>query len=314
MIINRLGIVMKNILVITDAVNCVYDIFAITDKEFSIIFTTKSRVIRYSDAKYKLYKANFDLYCSSFIRMKFRRIPKIDVNGIDGIFIDSHISDDSIQSWDENVDIRSKSIQIPTIGCRENIFVPYYDPSLYNPKEMKNVMFIEKYECRVYPITVDEFNLMFELGTDIVFDDTIEDKMDNDERMDVLFSEIFEAMLKRRIPLCMVNGIDGVYFDRMEYKKKKFYPTLRDEEAVNPDGTALRHYGATSSNKTAILTYKYINFAEENIILDTEEQIDDFDDLWKETIDKIEKHLGVCTEEDTTIKYKSVDYDEWHKS
>lgn len=296
---------MKNILVITDAVNCVYDVFAITDKEFSIVFTTKSRVIRYSEADNKLTNANFNLYSSSFKRMKFRRIPKVMVNGIDGIFFDCNISDESIQSWDENIDIKSKTIQIPTIGCRENIFVPYYDPNTQNTKTMKNIMLIEGYECRTYALTIDEFNLIFENGTDIVFGDVVENKMDNDKKLYALLSNVFDSMLKRRIPLCMVNGIDGIYFDRMEFRKKKYYPTLRDEEAVNPDGTALRFYGATSNNMIATLTYQYINFNEDNISLITEDEVDMFDDLWDSAIEKIEESVGVSREEDIIVKYQS---------
>jgi hypothetical protein len=34
-------------------------------------------------------------------------------------------------------------------------------------------------------------------------------------------------------------GIHGIVFYQL-YEKRKFYPTMRDEEAVNPDGSALR--------------------------------------------------------------------------
>ncbi len=36
-----------------------------------------------------------------------------------------------------------------------------------------------------------------------------------------------------------IVGIHGILFHQL-YGKRKYYPTLRDEEAVNPDGSALR--------------------------------------------------------------------------
>jgi hypothetical protein len=43
----------------------------------------------------------------------------------------------------------------------------------------------------------------------------------------------------RRIPKQEAIGIHGVLFYGLE-RKKKYYPTRRDEEAINPDGSRLR--------------------------------------------------------------------------
>ena len=40
-------------------------------------------------------------------------------------------------------------------------------------------------------------------------------------------------------PKSQAMGIHGILFYQL-YGKRKYYPTLRDEEAVNPDGSALR--------------------------------------------------------------------------
>ena len=45
--------------------------------------------------------------------------------------------------------------------------------------------------------------------------------------------------MSRRIPKINVNGIHGLLFYENE-RKKPYYPTRRDEEAINPDGTPLR--------------------------------------------------------------------------
>ena len=40
-----------------------------------------------------------------------------------------------------------------------------------------------------------------------------------------------------------VNGIHGLLFYELE-SKKAYYPTRKDEEAINPDGTYLRQSAA----------------------------------------------------------------------
>ena len=53
---------------------------------------------------------------------------------------------------------------------------------------------------------------------------------------------VFEALTRawpRRIPKREAVGIHGILFYQL-YAKRKYYPTLRDEEAVNPGGSRLR--------------------------------------------------------------------------
>lgn len=49
----------------------------------------------------------------------------------------------------------------------------------------------------------------------------------------------FGAIWQRRVAKAEVNGIHGVLFYEMAHKKQ-YYPTRRDEDAINPDGTRLR--------------------------------------------------------------------------
>ena len=53
---------------------------------------------------------------------------------------------------------------------------------------------------------------------------------------------MFEALKRtwpNRIAKREAVGIHGIVFYQL-YAKHKYYPTLRDEEAVNPGGSALR--------------------------------------------------------------------------
>jgi hypothetical protein len=53
---------------------------------------------------------------------------------------------------------------------------------------------------------------------------------------------VFEALKRtwsNRIAKREAVGIHGIVFYQL-YAKRKYYPTLRDEEAVNRDGTAVR--------------------------------------------------------------------------
>jgi hypothetical protein len=49
----------------------------------------------------------------------------------------------------------------------------------------------------------------------------------------------FENIWRRRIAKKDAMGIHGLLFYELE-DKKVYYPTRRDEEAINPDGTRLR--------------------------------------------------------------------------
>lgn len=102
---------------------------------------------------------------------------------------------------------------------------------------MKNIQVIDGAVNCVYDVfaaTDDQFLLIFPSGTDVAFIDEVYQRGPSD-LLDVVFRDIFQ----RRIPKSEVNGIHGILFYELDFKKP-FYPTRRDEEARNPDGTALR--------------------------------------------------------------------------
>ena len=102
---------------------------------------------------------------------------------------------------------------------------------------MKNIQVIDGADNCVYDIfaaTDEEFALIFPPGEDIAFIDEVYARQ-NITALDVAFSNIWG----RRIPKIDVNGIHGVLFYQNE-QKKVYYPTRRDEEAINPDGSKLR--------------------------------------------------------------------------
>ncbi len=102
---------------------------------------------------------------------------------------------------------------------------------------MKNIQIIDGARNCVYDIfmaTEEEFVLIFPDGTDIAF---IEDvyARSNTQALEVAFNNIWQ----RRIKKCDVQGIHGIIFYELA-EKKAYYPTLKDEEAINPDGSKLR--------------------------------------------------------------------------
>jgi hypothetical protein len=102
---------------------------------------------------------------------------------------------------------------------------------------MKNIMVIDGAENCVYDlfsVSDDDFALIFPAGTDIAFIEDIERRTDAEA--------VFEALTRawpNRIPKREAVGIHGTVFYGL-YVKRKYYPTLRDEEAVNPSGSRLR--------------------------------------------------------------------------
>jgi len=102
---------------------------------------------------------------------------------------------------------------------------------------MKNIQVIDGASNSVYDIfeaTDEEFALIFPAGEDIAFSDEVWDREANDQ-LNVAFTNIW----KRRIPKSQALGIHGIIFYGLEHKKQ-YYPTRRDEEAINPDGSRLR--------------------------------------------------------------------------
>jgi hypothetical protein len=102
---------------------------------------------------------------------------------------------------------------------------------------MKNIQVIDGANNSVYDIfaaTDEEFALLFPAGEDIAFIDEVIAR-GPEKQLDEAFARIWE----RRLPKRDAIGIHGLLFYGLEHKKR-YYPTRRDEEAVNPDGGRLR--------------------------------------------------------------------------
>jgi hypothetical protein len=102
---------------------------------------------------------------------------------------------------------------------------------------MKNIMVIDEAENSVYDVfsvSDDDFALIFPGGTDIAFIKDVERRTD----AETVFAALTRAC-PHRIPKREAMGIHGIVFYGLDVKRK-YYPTLRDEEAVNPDGSRLR--------------------------------------------------------------------------
>ena len=102
---------------------------------------------------------------------------------------------------------------------------------------MKNIQVIDGAENCVYDVFAasdEEFALIFPAGQDVAFIDEVMLRGPEKE-LDAAFTRIWT----RRIPKTQALGIHGLLFYDLE-NKKQYYPTRRDEEAVNPDGSLLR--------------------------------------------------------------------------
>jgi len=102
---------------------------------------------------------------------------------------------------------------------------------------MKNIQVIDGAVNCVYDIfqaTEGEFSLIFMAGQDVAFIDEVYERGDK-----VALDGVFDEIWKRRIPKAEAMGVHGILFYELG-EKKAYYPTRRDEEAVNPDGTRLR--------------------------------------------------------------------------
>ena len=102
---------------------------------------------------------------------------------------------------------------------------------------MKNIQVIDGAINCVYDIfaaTDEEFALVFPDGTDVAFIDEVYQR-----GSPKLLDAAFERIWTRPVPKQDASGIHGLLFYELN-QKKTFYPTRRDAEAINPDGTALR--------------------------------------------------------------------------
>ena len=102
---------------------------------------------------------------------------------------------------------------------------------------LKNVLIIDGAENCIYDIfsfSEEQFAIIFTSGTDVAFIDEVE--ANNSEET---INKAFAGVWNRRVPKREVVGIHGTIFYNLE-KKKSYYPTRKDEEATNPDGSKLR--------------------------------------------------------------------------
>jgi hypothetical protein len=102
---------------------------------------------------------------------------------------------------------------------------------------MKNIQVIDGAVNCVYDVfaaTEEEFACIFQQGRDIAFIDDVLASGD-----EAALERAFAGIWQRRVPKASVMGIHGTLFYELP-EKKPYYPTLKDEEAVNPGGSRLR--------------------------------------------------------------------------
>ena len=102
---------------------------------------------------------------------------------------------------------------------------------------MKNIQIIDGAVNCVYDIfqaTAQEFDTIFLAGEDVAFIDEVYARGDKE-----VLDRAFNSIWARRIPKVQAHGIHGLLFYELE-AKKSYYPSRKDEDASNPDGTPLR--------------------------------------------------------------------------
>lgn len=102
---------------------------------------------------------------------------------------------------------------------------------------MKNIQIIDGADNAVFDIfsaTEEEFALIFAENQDVAFIKEVMARGPENE-----LNEAFKRIWKRRIPKREAMGIHGILFYELDHKRQ-YYPTRKDEEACNPNGTRLR--------------------------------------------------------------------------
>lgn len=102
---------------------------------------------------------------------------------------------------------------------------------------MKFIQVIDGAENCVFDIftcSESDFALLFPDGTDIAFAEELETRQDSE-----LVRKALARLWGGRARKPEVQGVHGTLYFGLAHKRK-YYPTLRDEEAVNPDGSKLR--------------------------------------------------------------------------
>lgn len=103
--------------------------------------------------------------------------------------------------------------------------------------KMRFIQIIDGAENCVYDVfscSEADFAILFPDGTDIAFAEELEARQDCE-----LVREALARLWRGRVRKPDVQGIHGTLFYELAHKRK-YYPTLRDEEAVNPNGSKLR--------------------------------------------------------------------------
>ena len=104
---------------------------------------------------------------------------------------------------------------------------------------MKNIQVIDGTENCVYDIFAAsdaDFRVIFGRGEDIAF---IDDVLRKNRTKKKQLTSVMARLWTRRIAKRDAMGIHGLLFYELP-EKKVYYRTRRDEEARNPDGSALR--------------------------------------------------------------------------
>jgi hypothetical protein len=102
---------------------------------------------------------------------------------------------------------------------------------------MKNIQVVDGALNCVYDVFAasdDDHALLFPNGTDIAFAEDFESRADIDS-----LEAALERLWLNRVPKAQAMGIHGTLFFQSS-EKREYYPSRKDEEAVNPDGTRLR--------------------------------------------------------------------------
>ena len=102
---------------------------------------------------------------------------------------------------------------------------------------MKNIQVIDGADNCVYEIfaaTDEEFSVIFLAGQDIAFIDEVCSRT-----AQASLEKALTMIWTRRLRKNEAHGIHGTLFYEHE-RKKVHYPTRRDEEAANPDGSRIR--------------------------------------------------------------------------
>lgn len=240
---------MKNIQFIRDAVNCTYDIFVMTDNEFDIFFPDNTDISFIGDVYERHSAKQWDGTVNKLMHnISQRRIKKCDANGVHGILFFG--MDYKRSNYPSRVDEESPW------GSLEEGYTRIPISEINDINQMKYVQVInDAMMCRydIMLLTGEEYSNIFQNCTDIVFIDELFDGTDlcREDKLEKMF---WNMWARGRIPRINANGISGTLFYDLP-EKKKYYPTRKDEEAMNPDGSRLRALGACTGQKEAVITY-----------------------------------------------------------